>query len=177
MKAFVDLVNGLSRACGVIAALMLLVAVVIICEMVFMRYVLNASVYWQTEFVTYVLIASTLIGSPYVLHVGGHVRVDILPLMLPGPARFALALVAYLVGFTFALLMAVYGYEYWHLALSEDWDSGTMWGIQMWIPLLALPVGMGMLSLQYVASIVALIAGHERPFATEDFSYPSEDDT
>lgn len=168
MKAFLTVVNGLSRACGVMAAVMLLVAVVIICEMVFMRYVLNASVYWQTEFVTYVLIASTLIGSPYVLRVGGHVRVDILPLMLPGRGAFVLALFAYLGGFVFALVMAVYGYEYWHLALSRGWDSGTMWGVPMWIPLLALPVGMGMLSLQYVASIVAVLAGHERPFATEE---------
>lgn len=176
MKVFLALVNGLSRACGVIAAVMLLVAVVIICEMVFLRYVLNASVYWQTEFVTYVLIASTLIGSPYVLQVGGHVRVDILPLMLPGAARFVLALIAYLVGFAFALLMALYGYEYWHLALSEGWDSGTMWGIPMWIPLLALPVGMGVLSLQYLASILALVTGRERPFATEEQRYPAEED-
>lgn len=176
MKAFLTLVNGLSRACGVIAAVMLLLAVLFVCEMVFVRYVLNASVYWQTEFVTYVLIASTLIGSPYVLRVGGHVRVDILPLMLPAPARFALALIAYLVGFAFALLMAVYGYEYWYLALSEGWDSGTMWGISMWIPLLALPVGMGMLALQYVASILALLAGHEPPFATEEQGYPAGED-
>lgn len=177
MNAFLALVNGLSRACGVIAAVMLLVAVVIICEMVFLRYVVNASVYWQTEFVTYVLIASTLIGSPYVLKVGGHVRVDILPLMLPPRARFAMALIAYLVGFAFALLMAIYGYEYWHLALSEGWDSGTMWGISMWIPLLALPVGMGILSLQYVASILALLSGIERPFATEEQHGPAREDT
>lgn len=177
MKAFLTLVNGLSRACGVIAAVMLLLAVVFVCEMVFVRYVLNHSVYWQTEFVTYVLIASTLIGSPYVLQVGGHVRVDLLPLMVAERARFGLALVAYLVGFVFALLMAVYGYEYWHLALSRNWDSGTMWGIPLWIPLLALPVGMGMLSLQYVASILALLAGHERPFATEEHGYPAEEDT
>lgn len=177
MKAFLNLVNGLSRACGVIAAVLLLLAVVFVCEMVFVRYVLNHSVYWQTEFVTYVLIASTLIGSPYVLRVGGHVRVDLVPLMLPPRGCFVLALVAYLVGFAFALLMAVYGYEYWHLALSEDWDSGTMWGISMWIPLLALPVGMGMLSLQYVASIVALLAGHERPFATEEQENPAQEDT
>ena len=54
--------------------------------MVFVRYVLNQNTIWQTDFVTYSLVAATFIGSPYVLMTRGHVNVDVLPLYL-GRAR------------------------------------------------------------------------------------------
>ena len=34
---------------------------------------------WQTDFVTYSLVAATFIGSPFVLMTRGHVNVDVLP--------------------------------------------------------------------------------------------------
>ena len=59
--------------------------------MVVMRYILNESTVWQTEFTTYSIVGATLIGSPYVLLRRGHVNVDLLPLYLPHRARLALA--------------------------------------------------------------------------------------
>ena len=57
--------------------------------MVVMRYFLNASTVWQTEFVIYSLVASTFIGSPYVLLIKGHVNVDLLPIYLGRRGRYA----------------------------------------------------------------------------------------
>ena len=54
--------------------------------MVFVRYVLNQNTIWQTDFVTFSLVAATFIGSPYLLLTRGHVNVDVLPLYL-GPDR------------------------------------------------------------------------------------------
>jgi TRAP-type C4-dicarboxylate transport system permease small subunit len=48
--------------------------------MVFIRYVLNDNTIWQTDFVTYSLIAATFLGAPYVLLTKGHVNVDVLPI-------------------------------------------------------------------------------------------------
>mgnify|MGYP003693606893 FL=1 len=62
--------------------------------MVFVRYVLNQNTIWQTDFITYCLIAATFIGSPYVLLTRGHVNVDVLPLYLGPRGRFWLALFA-----------------------------------------------------------------------------------
>ncbi|MDN3518642.1 TRAP transporter small permease [Aquisalimonas lutea] len=176
MKAFINAVNRVSAAFGVAAAVMLLLGVIVICQMVFTRYVLNHSVYWQTEFVTYVLIAMTLMGSPYVLLRGAHVKVDALPRVLGDRGRFACAVIAYLTGFVFAAVIAVFGFEYWHLAWSRNWDTGTMWGPPLWIPLLALPLGMGLLALQYVASFLALITGHETPFADAGEPLPMDEE-
>ena len=53
-----------------------------------MRYVLNQNTIWQTDFVTYSLVAATFIGSPYVLMTRGHVNVDVLPHYLGSARRY-----------------------------------------------------------------------------------------
>lgn len=71
--------------------------------MVVVRYLLAESTYWQTEFVTYLLISATFIGSPYVLLSRGHVNVNLLPMYLNQRARMALALFASLLSLAFCL--------------------------------------------------------------------------
>jgi len=164
MRAFYTFVAGLSRLCGIAAALMLLMAVLVVCHMVWVRYVLEGSSIWQTEFVTYVLIAVTFVGSPYVLLTRGHVNVDLLPLYVGERTRFALALLASGVSLTFCLIVAWYGFEFWWEAYENRWLSETVWAVRLWIPYLSLPVGFGVLSLQYVADILALLTGDEQPF-------------
>ena len=92
MDNFVRGVRLVSLACGYVAAALIALGVVIVCEMVFVRFVLNENTIWQTDFVTYSLVAATFIGSPYVLMTRGHVNVDVLPLYLePAPALLARA--------------------------------------------------------------------------------------
>ena len=86
-----------SRLCGFVAAALIALGVLVVCEMVFVRYVLNQNTIWQTDFVTYSLVAATFIGSPYVLMTRGHVNVDVLPHYLGPRTRCWLALFASIV--------------------------------------------------------------------------------
>ena len=164
MDLFVRGVRALSMACGVLAAAGLASAVLVVCQMVALRYFLNQSTVWQTEFVTYVLVASTFIGSPYVLMLRGHVNVDLLPLYLGHRARMVLALGASVVSLAFCVLLAWSGWTFFHEALTEGWRTDTVWELPLWIPLLPLPLGIGILSLQYVADILCLASGRDMPF-------------
>ena len=120
MNLFIQVVSGLSRIAGVIAAAMIAIAVLVVCQLVFMRYALGASTYWQTEFVSYVLIGATFIGSPYVLLTRGHVNVDLLPSYLGKRARFFMAVFAGSVSLIFCLILAWTGFTLWH----ESWSLG-----------------------------------------------------
>src|SRR3954471_19619509 len=82
----------LSVACGVLAAALIAASVIIVCQMVFIRYVLNQHTIWQTDFVTWSLVAATFVGSPYLLLTRGHVNVEVLPLYLGARNRYRLAL-------------------------------------------------------------------------------------
>ena len=164
MDFFVRLVQGLSRLTGVLAALLLAAACIIVCQMVVMRYVLNASTIWQTEFVTYAVVAATLIGSPYVLLTRGHVNVDLLPHYLGPRGRFLLAFLAAVLGLTFCMALGWAGWNYFIEAWRENWTTDTVWAIPLWIPLLPLPLGIGLLTLQYLVEILCLLSGREPPF-------------
>ncbi len=164
MDRFINAVSRLSQLCGIFAAVMIMLAVTIVCQMVFMRYVLSVPTIWQTEFVTYALIASTLVGAPYVLLHRGHVNVDLLPMYLGARGRFVLALVAAAVSLGFCLVMTWTGAELWLEAWNKGWESYTIWAVRMWIPYAAIPVGFGVLSLQYVADLLSLVTGREAPF-------------
>jgi TRAP-type C4-dicarboxylate transport system permease small subunit len=168
MLAFVKMVRALSRACGVAAAAMILVAVAVVCQMVFVRYVLNGSTVWQTPLVTYLLVAATFIGSPYVLLLRGHVNVDLLPIYMRGHGRLWLALMANGVSLAFCLVVLWYALEFWHDAFAGNWQSASMWRIPLWIPYLSLPLGFGLMVLQYAADLWLLASGREAPFGMEE---------
>ena len=158
-------VATLSRLGGIVAVLLLLAAVLVICQMVFVRYVLKGSAIWQHEFATFALIGATFIGAPYVLLTQGHVNVDLLPVYLGPRGRLALALVAASVTLVFCAALAGYGVAFWYEAWVNDWHAQTVWRPALWVPYLALPLGMGLLALQCLAQILALATGRAAPFA------------
>jgi TRAP-type C4-dicarboxylate transport system permease small subunit len=161
---YIRTVRFVSQLCGYVAAALIAVGVVIVCEMVFVRFVLNENTIWQTDFVTFSLVAATFVGSPYVLLTRGHVNVDVLPHYLGRRARFGLALVSTLMALAFCTVMVVLTAQYWMQAWRESWLSNTMWRVRMWIPYASMPVGLGILTLQYVADLYNLVTGREPPF-------------
>ena len=164
---FLRIVAVLSTLAGWCSAAMVVAAVAITCQMIFVRFVLNGSTTWQTEAVIYLVIASTLIGLPYVQRLRGHVNVDLIPLMLKPRARFRMAILTSVLSISIICVMLWYGYEYWHFAWAKNWHSDTVWGVRLWIPYLALPIGFALLLLQLIADFVALLLGIEKPFGLE----------
>lgn len=164
---FLRAVAAISSVAGWCAAAMIVAAVGITCQMIFVRFVLNGSTVWQTEAVVYLMVAATLIGLPYVQRLRGHVNVDLVPLSLAPRARFGLAMITLGASIAIVALMLFYGFEYWHFAWERGWRSDTVWGVRLWIPYLSLPVGFGLLLLQLVADLVAVILGEDTPFGLE----------
>ena len=164
---FLRTVGAISTLAGWISAAMIVVAVGITCQMIFVRAVLNQSTIWQTEMVIYLMIAATLLGLPYVQRLRGHVNVDLVPIALPPRARYALAVFTLGVSAAVVAVMLWYGYDFWHFAWERGWRSETVWGVRLWIPYMALPAGFGLLLLQLIADLVALILRVDAPFGLE----------
>ncbi|MDF3415593.1 TRAP transporter small permease [Sulfitobacter sp. M57] len=165
---FLRFVAALSTVAGWCSAAMIVAAVAITCQMIFVRFVLNGSTVWQTEAVIYLAIGATLIGLPYVQRLRGHVNVDLIPLMLGKRARFAMALGTLSLSIAMVAIMLWYGFEFWHVTFERNWKSDTVWGVRLWIPYLAMPVGFGLFLLQLIADLVAVILKIDAPFGLED---------
>lgn len=164
MDSYIRGITAVSRACGAFAAALIGASVVVVCEMVIVRYFLNQTTIWQTDFVTYSLVGATFIGAPYLLLSRGHVNVDVLPHYLGQKGRFRLALASMLMALAFCLVMTFLTSEFWYEAWTNNWKSDSMWRARLWIPYLSMPVGLGILSLQYIAELLKLMTGREPPF-------------
>lgn len=66
----------------------------------------------------------------------------------------------------FCVAMAYYSALWWYDTLERGRTTPTMARIPLWIPYLSLPLGMLMLSLQYVANLLELFfSGREPEYA------------
>jgi TRAP-type C4-dicarboxylate transport system permease small subunit len=146
MRGFIVAVHLASKLFGMLAAGLIASAILVVCEMVVIRYFLKASATWQTDYATFSLVAATFLGSPYILSIKGHVNVDLLPNYLGARGR---------------RILAWYGYVLFDEALVGGWRTDTIWELPLWIPYLALPLGIGLLALQYVADIAELLMGED----------------
>jgi TRAP-type C4-dicarboxylate transport system permease small subunit len=168
MDAYIRAVAFLSRVAGVVAAFLIFFAVLVICDIVVERYILNLTSIWQIDVVTYCIVGATFVGSAYVLMTRGHVNVDILPLHVKPRTRFWLALATSLLSLAFCIVIFVLCTAYWWEAFSNRWLSNTVWRARLWIPYLSMPVGLGLLILQYVADILCVVTGRAPPFGIQD---------
>jgi len=124
-SVFVRVVGYISSLSGWISAGMVVAAVAITCQMIYVRSVQNLSTVWQTEAVVYLVVAATLLGLPYVQLLRGHVNVDLVPLYLPMPLRKALHVFTLGLSLLIIAVMVYYGYDYWHVAFERNWKSPT----------------------------------------------------
>ena len=163
-NAFIRTVGMISSVCGWISAGLIVVSVMVTCQMIFVRFVLRESTIWQTEAVIYMMITATLLGLPYVQRLRGHVNVDLLPLMVHGRVRVALAWLVLAASLGVIALMLWHGWHMFQMAWDRGWRSDTVWGVKLWIPYLAIPVGLGLYALQLAADLVSLAIKDEQPF-------------
>ena len=161
-------VAAISTVAGWISAAMIVAAVLITCQMIWIRFVMNGSTVWQSEAVVYLMVAATLIGLSYVQRLRGHVNVDLVPMALGPRGRRALAVLVLGVSIAVVTMMFWYGYEFWHFAWDRNWKSETVWAVPLWIPYLSIPVGLGLFLLQLVADLAAVLMRIDTPFGADD---------
>lgn len=157
MKTYLGVLGWAARLCGGLAMLLLLAAVLVVTQMVVIRYVLNGSTIWQTEFVIYATTAAMLLGSPYVLALRGHVGVDVL-VEAAGPGwRRVMNLVAAIASLIFVGAMAWSGLHFLLQAIDGGWTTDTVWALPLWIPFWPLPVAMILMLAQLLADVVLVL--------------------
>ena len=164
LPAWIAAVHAVSRAVGVFSAGLILLSVLVVCHMVFVRAVLGQSSIWQTEFVTFALIAATFLGAPYILLTRGHVAVDVGPLLVAVPARRTLHLVGSVVAVAFCGFFLYASIPWWYDAWHTNQTTSSIWRARLWIPYLSVPLGLGLLLLQYAAEVFLVLSRRELPF-------------
>ncbi len=157
MTGYLRIVAAGSRCLGVAAAVLLLVACLVVFWSVLVRYAFTASTVWQSEFVKYAIVAATLLGSPYVLMIGGHVGVDLFEGRFDRLQRTVQRMLAGAIGMIFCGVLAIGAWRYFFEAWSNGWVTESVWAPPLWAVLAPFPVGIGWLCLQYVAELYKVL--------------------
>ncbi|HMN20422.1 MAG TPA: TRAP transporter small permease [Ottowia sp.] len=164
VPAWAGAVQAVSRAFGVFSALLIVVAIGVICQMVFVRAVLGQSAIWQTEFSIFATVAATFLGAPYILLTRGHVAVDVLPLMVGHETRRWLFVIGYAAALVFCALFLWAAIPWWYETWASNQTTSSIWRARLWIPYLAVPVGLALLCLQLAVELVLVLERQANPF-------------
>ena len=164
MDAYIRAVAFLSRVAGVFAAFLIGFAVLVICDMVIERYFFN-------------LHDDLADRRRDLLHRRGDLRRqrlcadDARPRQRRRSAALSQARAALLAGagdellaLAFVLVLFVLCTALLVQAWASNWHSDTVWRARLWIPYLAMPVGLGLLVLQYFVELICLLTGRAPPF-------------
>ena len=157
MFVFIRFIHSLSKLCGIISTTLIASAVLVTTQMVVVRYLLKMSTVWQTEYVIFSLSAATFIGAPYVLMKKGHVNVDLIPYYLNQKGKNILAIVAAILALSFLAILFYSSVELTNHAWVKNIKTPTIWSFPMWKVYIFLPIGMGIMILQYLADILSII--------------------
>ena len=109
-EKYLKFCDYVARACGAFAVLALLLSILVIVELVFERYFFQRAITWQTELVTMLLVASTFIGSAYVLSEKAHVSMEWIYDFLSKKNILRLKIFTSLVSLLFFLILFYFGF-------------------------------------------------------------------
>lgn len=155
-RMFIRGVETLSRACSVLSVLLLLFAMLVVCQMILMRYVFRAATIWQTEAVVFGATAAIFLGAPYVLMTKGHVGVDFIQLLVSSKTRRWMDKIGAWLGLMFCGVMTAATGLHLFEALEGGWTTPSVAAVPLWMPLTPVVFGFGLLCLQYVVEIIKL---------------------
>ena len=175
IKVYIGAVGQISRLFALIATALLISSMLVVCQMILLRYVFTWPTIWQTDYVIFSATAAIFLGAPYVLLVGGHVGVDVVEMMVGDVAKRRLRIVGSIFGLAFCAIMLAAGWIQFYDAWVGNWKHSSVWAPPLWVPLLTLPIGFGLLCLQYLAKILADLTGLEALYGTDAASHAQHD--
>ncbi|MEP1185156.1 MAG: TRAP transporter small permease subunit, partial [Roseibium sp.] len=157
MNSICSLVTGLNRVLFLVAAALIFAVVPMLLFEVVARYAFDAPTVWAMEASTLVFGPHFMLAGPYLLHLKGHVAVDIFSDKLHGRAKAVSDVFTYLVVAVFAGVFAVVS---WPLAINAygmGETSFSAWNPPIWWLKFIVPFAFAMLFAQAVVEILRTV--------------------
>ncbi len=148
MKSVFSIVTGLNRAFFALAAALIFAVVPILLFEVISRYAFDAPTVWAMEASTLIFGPHFMLAGPYLLHLKGHVAVDIFSDKLTGRPKAVADILSFLIIATFA---GVFAWVSWPLAVnaySLGETSFSAWNPPVWWLKFVVPLAFAMLCAQ-----------------------------
>ena len=119
-----------------------------------MRYVFAAPTSWSLEINSFLIVYLALMTAADVERRGEHIGITLLPDAMAPKGRLALRIVVAVVGAGFCAILTWRGFLMARDAFSYGERVSSAFGTPYWIPYAMLPIGFGMLALQFVLNVL-----------------------
>lgn len=151
--------GAMLHACGLAAGLAIAMLAVLITLDVILRNFGITNFPWLLEVSEYVIYGATFLAAPWVLHLGSHVRVDLLVSVLPARLARGLGLIAELMGLMACATLAWHGLR----VTLDTFSRGDMLYKELVIPewplLAVIPLSGALLSAEFARRFAAALRG------------------
>jgi TRAP-type C4-dicarboxylate transport system permease small subunit len=117
---------------------------------VFFRYVINLSISWSQDLLTYMLIWSVFIGISLAVKKRKHIKVELAFVILPEKAQFFLKIFSNLVFMVFCGVFSYFSMIKVYKLIFVNPQISESTGLSMWLIQIAVPIG-------FILSIYRLI--------------------
>src|SRR5699024_5224158 len=144
---YISLMDWISGATAVFAALLLFSGVLSVCHMIVVRSILGGNTIWQTEYTIYSITGAMLLGSLYVLRCGGHVAVTVLFEVVSENVPRIMQFFSSLASLAFCAALASASWRHLIEVYILGWGTGTVWNPPLWLSILPFTIGATLLSL------------------------------
>jgi C4-dicarboxylate transporter DctQ subunit len=144
------------------------------------RYVFHANILWALELTVFLFAWLVLMGMSYGVKKHVHIGVDVVINAVSGRTRRVLAMIAAAACLAFSVLLLIGAWDYWYpfaterawletddipmpeflQFLADSMNEGERYEkLPRWIPYLALPLGVGLLTLRFVQAAWDILTG------------------
>jgi len=154
MTAIARSVTALNRLLFALAKWLVYAIVLLMLWEVLSRYMLASPTSWAPELAMLIFGPFFLLGGPYLLHLGGHVAVDILSEKATGRLATVLALIGYVLAAVFGAILLWFSVPLAMQSFSYGETSYSAWNPVIWPAKAFLPLASLLLMLQALAEIV-----------------------
>jgi len=157
-KRFVQVVERLNEASGILAQAGLFALFLIVCWEVLTRYLLRDPSVFSAEVSEYLMVLLTFASAGLIMKDGRHVRVEVVVARLGRRGRALAGIFSQGVVLLICAILMVEGTKSTYLAFISNYRSTSLLNFPLWIPYSLVPLGALLLGLQSVAMVIKEMA-------------------
>lgn len=152
----IHLITLINRWCFNLAAALMLIIVPVMLYEVTSRYIFNAPTTWGMELAVLLFGPYFLLGGPYLIHIGGHVNLDIVRRRLSPKTGRYLDSFNYLIIIVFCCILISYASPLAIQAFEYKETTFSAWNPPLWPYKFIVPLAAALLALQTLAELTRL---------------------
>jgi len=164
VRAYVRTVTAVNKFLFIIAAALMAIVVPVMMFEVISRYAFHAPTVWGMELAVLLFGPYFLLGGPYVLHLGGHVNMDLFRSRMSPRTGRAVDIFNQLVILFFCAVLLYYAVPLAMQAMAYRETTFSAWNPPLWPYKFAVPASLLLLGLQSLAELAVLcLDGQKEP--------------